>query len=220
MNPDRLKSWATVGGMIAFTVVAAAGLRYAISPNRPATIGTNPNPLPPGIAARVNRMEYTAYEYDGETRKTWVVHADVLDISSDKSRVEARGNVEAELLDAPTGKRRALITAPTAVFTRNSKTLQVAGKIVCQAPGTNIQNDLRVEAETLIWNIGAKQIMCPGEVVAVLPNRTGTARGRELTLDLTTREWSLQKFHGEFALREGQGNTPPPFVNPLKGLPF
>lgn len=220
MNSDRLKSWATVGGMVALAVVTAAGLRYAISPNRSASSGTNPNPLPPGTGVRVNRTEFTGYEYDGETRKSWAVRADVLDISSDKSRVEARGNVEAELFDAPTGKRRALITAPAVVFTRNSKTLQVAGKIVCQAPGTNIQNDLRVEAETLIWNMGAKQIVCPGAVVAALPNGTGTAQGRELTLDLTSREWSLQKFHGAFALREGQGNTPPPFVNPLKGLPF
>ncbi|MBC8137605.1 MAG: hypothetical protein H8F28_17115 [Fibrella sp.] len=219
MNPDRARSWATITGIIVAILAVAAGLRYAMTPNRPSAINRpNPDALPPGVSIRHRRSVFTGY--DEQTRKAWVVRADTVEFSSDRSRVEARGNVEAELFDAPTGKRRALITAGTFVFTRNSKSLQVGGKIICQAPGKNDKSDLRVEADMLIWNVGAKQIICPGEVTAELPNGKGTARGRELTLDLPSREWTLQQFHGEFAFREGEGSVPPPFVNPLKGLPF
>lgn len=219
MNSERAKSWATVAGMIAVIVAAAAGLRYAMSPNEVApTAVRNPDALPPGVAIRVSRTEFIGY--DDQTRKACVVRADTVDVSSDRSRMEARGNVEAELLDASTGKRRALISAGTVVFAGNSKTLQVGGKIICRAPGIDAANDLRVEADTLLWNVGAKQIVCPGEIVANLPNAKGTARGRDFTLDLSSREWTLQKFHGAFVVREGEGTAPPPFVNPLKGLPF
>ncbi|MBC7809189.1 MAG: hypothetical protein H7145_23895 [Akkermansiaceae bacterium] len=222
MNTDRARSWATVVGMIALTLAATAGLRYAISPNRsPSGGGRNPDALPPGVGIRVSQTEFTGYDdQGGQTRKSWHVRADTVDFSSDRSRMEARGNVEAEIFDAPTGKRRALIRAVTVVFTRNSKTLQVGGKIVCQAPGSNDESDLRVEADTLIWNVGAKQILCPGAIVADLPNGMGETRGRDLTLDLTSRELVLNKFHGTFVAPEGEGSTPPPFINPLKGLPF
>lgn len=220
MNPDRARSWATVTGMILVVVLAVVGLRYAMTPNRaPSTNRRNPDALPPGVGIRFQRYVFTGYD-DKTGRKAWLVRADKVEISSDRSRVEATGNVESELFDVPTGKRRALITAVSLVVARNSKTLQVGGKIVCQAPGKNDESDLRVEANTLIWNIGAKQIICPGEVVANLPNRKGKAQGRDLTLNLANREWEMQKFHGEFVVREGEGSTPPPFVNPLKGLPF
>ncbi len=219
MNPHRAKTGAILMGVIAFVIAATAIFRFIFSPNRPAaTDRVNPDALPPGVGLRISKSEFIGY--DDQTRKAWVVRADTVDASTDKSRVEARGNVEAELFDAPTSKRRAVMTAGTAVFTRNSKTLQIGGGIVCRAPGTNSRSDLRVKADTLIWNVGAKQVVCLGAIVADLPDGKGTARGRELTLDLTTREWTLQQFHGEFVVPEGEGSAPPPFVNPLKGLPF
>ena len=219
MNVERAKSWGTFALMVALIGATAAGLRYALTPRHFSDTGTpDPNILPLGTGIRVVRAEFAGF--DDKTRKAWIVRADTLDVSSDRTRIEARGNVEAELLDPETGKRRAQINAPVVVFTRNSQTLQVGGKIVCRAPGIQEQTDLRVEAQTLIWNVGAKQVFCPGTVQAQLPNAGGTARGNDLTLDLTTRATTWKRFHGEFAVGEASGTKPPAFGNPLKGLPF
>lgn len=217
VDSDRLKSWAT----FALIIAAIGGGTWLIRYVFPTYHGGDPHApgsLPSNIGVRLTQSEFTIYGAEG-TRKACTVRADTIEATADKGRVEARGNVVAELFDLPTGKRRARITAPLVVFTTGSKTLQIAGKIVCRAPGGSAR-DLAVEADTLVWNIGAKQIFCPGVVHAALADDAGTADGRDFTLDLLTHAWTLKHFRGAFAVGEGQGVAPPPFVNPLKGLPF
>ena len=196
-----------------------AGVRYVLAPPATQKTGTvDPNGLPGNVLVRQNRASFTGYA-KGTDRPLWTLRADVVDGTSDKMRVEARGNVEAELLDAPTGKRRAVIFAPNAVFSRASNTLQVGGKVICRAPGRQ-PGDLTVTAETLVWNVGAKQILCTGAVHATLPKNSGTADGRDLTLQLTTREWTMKTVRVSVALKPGAGDAPPSLANPLKALPF
>ena len=219
MNAERQKAWGTVAVVGILIALIAVGLRYSLTSRHfGQTAINNPNALPNGVGVRLVKSEFIGY--DSQTRKVWTVRADHVDISSDKMHIQANGHVEARIWDAVTGKQRIFVTAPIAVFTGVTKTLQVGGKIICHAPGNDAIHDLRVEAETLVWNVGAKQITCSGAVHADLPNNTGTADGRNLTLNLTTREWVMSKFHGAFVVREGAGTTPPPFVNPLKGLAF
>jgi len=215
MNTERLTPWANFAGIVLLIGAITLGVRYVLAPHHFTQGGSGgAGGIPPGTGIRTVQTTFTGY--DTRTRKEWTVRPDTVDISSDRSRVEARGNVEARLFDAPSGRLRALVTAPLAVFSRNAKTLQVSGKIVCRVPGDGGVRDLSVDAETLIWNVGAKQVFCPGEVHFVLPTGTGKVRGRDLTLDLVSRGWTLSKFHGEFTVHAGSGGAPPTLPISLK----
>ena len=199
LDSERLKAWSTtaVVGLAIFALFA--GLRYAISPHHfDSSSNNDPNRLPPNVAVRLTQSIFTGRDDQG--RKSWIIHADRVDSAIDHSRIEFSGHIDATLLDSPTGKTRARVSAPTAVFTAATKTLQVGGKIVCRVPGKGDASDLHLEADTLLWNVGAKQIICPGAVHSDLPQQGGTADGRDLTMDLVTHEWTLKRFHGAFLL--------------------
>lgn len=217
---DRLKAWMTFGVVGAVVFVIGWGIRNSLLPHRFDTTGTSndPDALPPGVGVRVKQTVFDGY--DEKMRKAWTIRADVVDGGIDRSRVEFNGHIEATLFDAPTGKPRAKITAPYALFTVATKTLQVGQKIVCRVPGTGDAGDLRMDAETMVWNTSAKQIVCPGAVNADLPNDTGAIKGQDMTIDLTTREWTMKKFHGAFVLKEGAGAGPPKIENPFGKLPL
>lgn len=207
--------------VVAASVVALAGTYYGIrailAPQRfGQTNSTGTGGLPPGVGLRVERLTFT--DYDAQNRPLYKLRADVVDAGSDRMRVEARGNVEAELLDPATGKRRAFITAPSAVFSRASRTLEVAGKIVARFPGNNASGDLRAQAETLIWNVGTKQVLCTGAAHVDLPNGSGKADGRNVSVDLETRVWKAEGLSGAFVLQSGAGENPPVFVPALPKL--
>ena len=215
---EQAKRWGTTVTVVAVLVALWSGVRYVLAPPPAQKNGsTGPNGLPGNVLVRQNRAAFIGY--DANTKPLWTLRADVVDATTDKMRIEARGHVEAELLEPTTGKRRAFVTAPSAVFSRGSNTLQIGGKIVCRAPG-NSKTDLRIEAETLIWNVGTKQVLCTGAVHADLPNGSGTVDGRDLTLQLTTRELSMKTVRASALLKPGDGDAPPALTNPLKGLPF
>ena len=214
MASETATRFLTAAVTIAVCVGLFVGVRHVLAPHRfvqDADSGTNG--LPPGVGVRLERSKFTGY--DAQNRPVWILRADVVDAATDKMRVEARGNVEAELLDAPTGKRRAFVVAPGAVFTRASNTLQASGKTVARFPGNDAKKDLRVETQTLLWNIGAKQVLCSGAVQGDLPGGVGTMNGRDASVDLTTREVTIQKFHGAFVLPSGAGTRPPSIPNPF-----
>ncbi len=205
--------------LIAVSVAALAGTYYGVkailAPQHFGQDSTGTSGLPPGVGLRVERLSFT--DYDTQNRPLYKLRADVVDAGSDRMRVEARGNVEAEILDPATGKRRAFITAPSAVFSRASKTLQVGGKIAARFPGTNTGSDLRARAETLVWNVGTKQVLCTGAVHVDLPNGSGTADGRNVSVNLQTRVWTVENGSGTF-VSSGAGEKPPAFVPALPKL--
>jgi len=206
--------------IIAVSITALAGTYYGIrailAPQRfGQSGGTGADSLPSGVGIRVDRLKFTGY--DVQNRPVYILRADVVDAGSDRMRVEARGNVEAELLDPVTGKRRAFVTAPNAVFSRASTTLQVGGKIVARFPGNNTESDLRVEGQTLVWNVGTKQVLCTGVVHVDLPSGSGTADGRNVSVNLSNRVWTAEQCSGTFILG-GTGKKPPAFVPALPKL--
>ncbi|MBC8142987.1 MAG: hypothetical protein H7Y38_16305 [Armatimonadetes bacterium] len=214
MRSDSFKRLAAVVFCAAVLAGGYYGIKAILAPQR---FGQGDNigapGLPPGVGLRVDRLSFTGY--DAQNRPVYKLRADVVDAGSDRMRVEARGNVEAELLDAATGKRRAFVVAPNAVFSRASNTLQVGGKIVARFPGDKTATDIRVNAETLLWNVGTKQVLCSGAVHLDLPNASGTADGRNVSVNLETRVWTAERLRGEFVIQTGAGENPPAFVPAL-----
>ena len=105
------KRLATVALTVGIIAAIGGGLRYVLAPRRFTQTGTGgASDLPANVAVRSERNTYIGY-LNQTPDPAWTLRADVVDISADTMRVEARGNVEAELLDAPTGKRRALVRA-------------------------------------------------------------------------------------------------------------
>jgi lipopolysaccharide export system protein LptC len=151
---------------------------------------------------------YRAVAGRRNNRPAWTVRADRVDTTRSHDQVDFAGNVLAKLL-LPDGKPRATITAPFASYTDYNKTLTATDKIVIlvHSVAANVKDDLRVETEKVKWNVGARQVECPGSVRASL--NASHVTGSSLTVDLKTRAFSLHHFNAILSLDDAPGAVLP-----------
>lgn len=136
-----------------------------------------------------------------DNKRAWTLRADTVDTTRSKSRVAFQGNIRAELLE---GKQvRAIVTAPQANFDVNAKVLAASGDLTCRIRPTNPRqkDDLVVRTDQVYWNVGAKTVLCPNTVTVTAPNASVT--GRQLDINIATRDFTLTNFRADFAVEEG-----------------
>lgn len=209
---QRFLLWLLAIGLVVGT---AAALRYATGYRHVAGLGAPPPSLPPNVYLRLSGITVTGRK-DG--KEAWVVTADRVDSSRNRDRVEFTGNIRAELLQ--NGQSRATLQADKATLSEVTKVLTVEGK-----PGGNLNavirgekatpgSELTVETGQLIWNIGSRQIACPGAVRITLKDMI--LDGVQLAVDLNTKRFSLNEWKGTFHI--GEDFSPGASVESLREL--
>jgi hypothetical protein len=193
---ERAQQWLLWTLAVALVVGTAVALRFARGYQAVAGLAPVTPNLPPSVLLRLDGIRA---EGRRDNRRAWTLHADRVDTTRNHDRIDFAGNVGADLL-LPDGKPRATITAPSASYTDFSKSLSASGKIVVlvHSVAPSVKDDLRIETEKVNWNVGGRQVVCPGVVSASL----GGSRvvGSQLSVDMKTRELSLHRFEATFSL--------------------
>jgi hypothetical protein len=203
---QRFLLWLLAIGLVVGT---AAALRYATGYRHVAGFGTPPPNLPPNVYLRLSGITVTGRK-DGKV--AWIVTADRIDSSRNRDRVEFMGNIRAELLQ--NGQSRATLQAEKATLSEITKVLTVEGKpggklnAVIRGEKATPGSELTVETGQLTWNIGSRQIACPGAVRMTMKDMV--LEGVQLAVDLNTRAFGLKDWTGRFSIEEGE--------NPAEGI--
>jgi hypothetical protein len=135
------------------------------------------------------------------------VTADRIDTTRNRDRVEFVGNIRAELRQ--NGQPRATFHAEKAVYSEPTKMLTAEGKpggqITAVVRGANPApgREMRFETPQLTWNIGSRQVFCPGTVHLAVKDLT--LDGVQLSVDLNTREFTLHRWQGTFSVDDEGG---------------
>jgi hypothetical protein len=217
---DRLHRWGVWAAAVLLVGGTAAALKVSRGYRRP------PDARPPIAAGPADDVEADRTRVRGykDSRPAWVVTARKVTSDRGHARVTFSEGVEATLLDVKTGAARAVVTTSGALFVNGSQTLQATGAVTCRIPpkGTKgpkpeqaappSRQDMEVTAETLTWNVGAKSVTCGGKVTATLPDGNGVIEGRDLSIDLDTRDTTVKNIRARFTVRESE--------TPLSRLPF
>jgi lipopolysaccharide export system protein LptC len=197
-NFQRFLLWLLAIGLIVGTALA---LRYAVGYRYVAGLGTPPPSLPPNVYLRLTGIKVTGHK-DG--KPAWYVTADRIDTTKNKDKVDFVGNIKAELLQS--GQPRATFTAEKATYNEPTKMLIAEGKpgqnLAVIVRGANPRPDtaLTLSTDTIQWNIGSRQILCPNAVNLTVKDLT--LNGVQLRVDLNTREYSIQKWSGTFLIED------------------
>jgi hypothetical protein len=190
---QRLLLWALAVALVAGTAIA---LRFARGYRAVAGLESATAGLPPNVSLRLDGIRAEGRK---DNRRAWTLRADRIETTRNHDRIDFVGHIEARLLR--NGAPRATITAPSASYTDVNKSLTAAGKIVVLVHSVlpNVKEDLRIETEKVNWNVGAREVDCPGTVRASLGDSEVT--GTKLNVDLATRAYSLHDFDARFSLR-------------------
>lgn len=158
--------------------------------------------LPPNINLRLMGVSITGRK---EGQPAWTMEANRMDTTRDHNEVDFSGNVHAELLQD--GKHRATIQAESAHYSQSQKLLTASGPVICIIKPTKSGEgeDLRIESQQVIWNVGSRNVTCPGKIRAVQGKRI--IEGEQLTVDLKTRNISLRNFAAMLTVDE-EGSLP------------
>jgi hypothetical protein len=197
-QPDRDRAQRL--GLAATAAVLIAGVAGALHYARTNRPQAPPRPvassvLPPGTEIRLGETAINGRDANG--RPAWTIRAKRVDTDRNRSSIRFEDGIDAKLMDSDgSGKVRALVTAPRALFTEATKSLEVSGPITCRVPGEKGKPDVNVRAGALRWDVGQNRVLCTGEVVAQIDR--DTVRAQELAVDLRTREWSARKVRARF----------------------
>jgi lipopolysaccharide export system protein LptC len=209
---QRFLLWVLAIGLVVGT---AAALRYATGYRHVAGLGAPPPSLPPDVYLRLSGITVTGRK-DG--RAAWVVTADRIDSTRNRERVEFVGNIRAQLLQ--NGQPRATLRAEKATLSEVTKILTAegrpGGKLTGVVRGADAApgRELTFETGQLTWNIGSRQILCPGPVRLAVKGMT--LEGVQLAVDLNTKRFSLNEWNGTFPV--GEDFSPGETVESLREL--
>ena len=203
-SAQRLLLWC-----IAIAVVVGTGvaLRYARGYQAVAGIAALGETLPPNVNLRLQKLQVRGRK---DNKLAWTMKADRLDTTRLRDRIEFMGRIEAVFIrDNAT---RARMTADSATYTDAPKVLTVRGnlKAVLRGDSRQQERDLQFQTGQVIWNVGAKQLNCPGKVRLVSGN--DFVEGEKLAIDLRTRDYDMKNVSGKVVI----DNADP---NPLSALP-
>jgi LPS export ABC transporter protein LptC len=200
---QRFFLWLLAIGLVGGTIAA---LRYATGYRHVAGLGAPPPSLPPNVYLRLSGITVTGRK-DGQV--AYIVTADRIDSTRNRDRVEFVGNIRAELRQD--GQPRATFTAEKAVYSEPTKMLTAEGKSGGQitavvrgatpVPG----RELAFETPRLTWNIGSRQVFCPDAVRLAVKDLT--LEGIQLSVDLNTREFTLNRWKGTFSVDEESASS-------------
>lgn len=215
---QRLVMWIVAIVVVGGTVLA---LRY-VRGYRPLG-GLNfsaPTDLPANIVLRFDNVRIVGRK---DHKTAWSLVAGKVQTDRNRTTLNFSRNVTATLMND--GKPRAVLTAPQATYDANARLLVAAGRIECRvlpkaAVNSRIKpsvkpssDDLVVEAQEVIWNVGTQTIVCQGPVSGSLPGMN--LQGNDLSVNLMTREMSIHQFHATLTLDDSGENG---FSNTLQGL--
>ncbi len=182
----------------------ALAIKYSTGYRPLAGFGPSGPPLPGDIALRFSQVRVVGRK---DNRRAWRVTADQVDTTKAKTRVDFHGNITAELLNEKE-KQRAVVTAPQASYDVPRQLLTANGKLLCLihpvsgAVGPQAKGDLKVETDSLVWNVGAKSVLCSNTVTATMPD--AHISGKMFSVNLETREFSLANVQADFVIEENR----------------
>ncbi len=171
-------------------------LRYARGYRPLAGLPGADAPLLPGdVGIRFENMTVAGRD---RGKPAWTIRARRVETTRGRGRISFSGGVAASLLP---GKDRpaATLTASSAAYDEIRRTLSLQGDILCAV------RDLRVQTDTLFWDAGSRLVRCPGAIRAT--DRRGTLSGRDLAVNIRTREYTLRNIHLRFPVNEA-GDLP------------
>jgi lipopolysaccharide assembly outer membrane protein LptD (OstA) len=121
---------------------------------------------------------------------------------TDQSKLDFTGGLEATLLQ--NGQPRATLSAPTASFDIKTRSFLAAGSILIKVkpPAKPVRGELPLSLGTLTitcsqlsYSVGTKQVICSGKV-KIVTEKGDEVFGRDLTLNIETRDFILTDFQG------------------------
>jgi LPS export ABC transporter protein LptC len=204
--PERLQRFLLWFIALGLTVGTGVALRFAGGYRRMAGF-ENPVTLPPNVTLRLNDVSAVGRK---NNQKAWSLTAKQVDSSKDRSRVDFVGDINVVLYSEH--KPRATVKANTATYLAPNQTLIVGGGVVgvLKDPQSGT-DDLKLETNQVQWSIGGRQVNAPNAVTLTL--KDGRITGTNMTVDLTTRDYSMDNFEADLAL-----DTAAPPTDPLGGL--
>ena len=190
---QRIVLWALAILLVGGTSLA---LRYARGYRPLAGLPGAEAPLFPGNVGI--RFENILVAGRDRGKPAWTIRAGRVETSRTRGRIAFYAGVSASLLP---GKDRpaATLTASSATYDEWKRTLRLQGDIVCAV------RDLRVRTDALSWDAGSRFVRCPGPIRAT--ERRGTLSGRDLAVNIRTREYTLRNVHLRFPVNEA-GDLP------------
>ncbi len=196
--------WITAVLLIVGTGIA---LRYAGGYRQIAGI-TTPTILPPSVSLRLKDVIAAGRR---NNQLSWTLKADQVDSSRDRTKVDFQGNIAIKMFTD--GQERGVLTADLATYLSLNQMLSVSGKVVGILRDTKALRGeaLRLQTDTVHWNIGARHVICPNDVAITV--KDGVVRGNQLSVDLKTRDQTMRNVEAEFTL---SGNDAP--LDPLGGI--
>ena len=166
--------------------------------------------LPGGVDLRFHHVRIVGRK---NNQKAWTIRTDRIDTTKTRNRVDFSGNIEAVLLQS--GKPRAKFSAPFATYDTQAQNLSAYGKLTCDIWDAKQGQDaapFHIEAGQLWWGIGSETVRCAGKARATAPG--ATVSGDDFTINLRTRDYTLQNLNARFTIQE-DGQLPAG----LPGLP-
>ncbi|MDX1935207.1 MAG: LPS export ABC transporter periplasmic protein LptC [Capsulimonadales bacterium] len=181
--------------LIAGTYLAVRFVRE--SPRSPLITGGGTPDLPPNVHLRLSGLTITGRK-DG--RPAWHLRADRMDSTRDSREIDFDGHIRADFSGEET--RRATVEAASAHYSDTLKRLVASGGVRLRLRPTSPQfpEEIRIETDSIVWNVGDRNVLCPKPVRAFQGSRFARADG--LTVDLKTRKLTLRNFTASLPVNE------------------
>jgi len=213
METDRLQRlimWIAAVTLVVGTILAlrfVRGYQPAAGFNYP-----TPGDMPANVALRFENVRVTGRK---NNQPAWTLTAGKVETDRDHTTLNFSQQIAATLIDS--GQPRAYITAPVATYESVARMIVAAGRIQCRVyPKSAAKNgvkstathsssqDLVIDANEVVWNVGTQLVTCRGPVHATEPG--GTVDGDELVVNLLTQDMSVQNMHGQVSLDDTDDN--------------
>ena len=211
---QRYVLWLVAAALVAGTGLA---LRYAKNYRDQAASfvpGAGGPLLPGGVDLRFQNVRIVGRK---NNQKAWTVRTDRIDTTKTRNRVEFAGNIKAELWEK--NQPRARFSAPFANYDTVSQSLSAYGKLTCDIWGADRKPSdpapFHLQAGQLWWGVGSETVRCAGKVEATAPG--ANVSGDNLTINLKTRDYTLQNMNARFTIDES-GTLPAPMSGLNEGI--